>query len=129
MKIYKRHITSSEPIVVLPVTDNEAVVIGECLKLADGKLTKASGTDTVTHIAVSQVEAGTDKTAQVIEVQKDMEFLAQLSADGASLNVGDKVTIADDGVKVTATTDGGIATIKAFHDAETGVDAEVVVTL
>jgi len=111
MKIKRRNITSIEPLKELPVTDNEAISIGEALKLTSGKLTKASGTNKPTHIAYGACAAGTGNSVPVVDIEPDMEFETQMTANGSSLGIGAKVTLASDGLGVTATTTNGVATI------------------
>lgn len=130
MKINKRNITSSEPLKMLPVTDSEALVIGEALKLATGKLTKAGGTDTPEFIAMSSVSAGTGNEAQVIQIEKDMEFLTTLysaTTAAGTIVIGDKVTLHTDGIQATFTTASGVAEIVAFPEGTKYNGDEVVV--
>lgn len=61
-----------------------------------------------------------------IPVDEETVYETTLSVDGASLEVGDKVTLSADGMQVTATTTGGVATIVAFPDGK-GKDAKVLV--
>lgn len=116
MIIHKRNVTAIEPMIELPVTASEAIVVGEALRLNAGKLTKGTATARPEYISVSKVEAGTDKVGTVIQVLADMEFEAEVAAaSGAdALVVGDKVTIGADGVTLTATKTSGVAEIVAI---------------
>ena len=62
----------------------------------------------------------------VHEIRKDELYSTTLSASGASLNVGDAVTIAAGGKQATATTTSGIFKIEEFKDA-TKASGSVVV--
>lgn len=129
MIIHKRNVTAIEPMIELPVTASEAIVVGEALKLNAGKLTKGTATAKPEYISVSKVEAGTDKVGTVIQVLADMEFEAEIVAtEGAnSLVVGDKVTIGTDGVTLTATKTSGVAEIVAIPEPLQSVGGKVIV--
>ena len=102
---------------------DEAIVLGEALTLTAGALTKCSGSVKPDYIAVgSKKETG---EVPAIKVQDYMTFEAPLTVDGAALKVGDKVTIAADGMGLTATTDSGVATIVAIHGTGVGDLVEV----
>lgn len=87
--------------------------IGMALVLSSGNLAKASGTTKPTYIsmieAAGTLEAGT--IIPVIAVTPDMIFETTNSASLNGVNIGAKVTIADNGCQVTATTTSGVATI------------------
>lgn len=105
-KIAKMHTGKQRPMEYYEITADEEVVLGEALVLADGKLTKA--TTVVEFIALAD---GVNKTIPVIRVMEEDEFQTEFNADASAVNVGDKVTLADDGLKVTATTADGIFTV------------------
>lgn len=87
--------------------------VGMAMIQTGGKLALASGTNAPVYICMEEddaaVEAG--KIVPVIRVDKGTIYDVELSAAGTSLNPGDKVTIASDGLRVTATTTGGVAEI------------------
>lgn len=56
------------------VTNSEAITIGQALKLASGRLTKAGATDTIAAIAMHNVTAGTNKEAEVMVVTGSQIF-------------------------------------------------------
>ena len=96
----------------------EASAIGACkvgmaLTQSSGNLALASGTTAPTYI--SMTERDTACTAgdliPVVRVQKDTVYETTLAASGASLKVGDRVTLHTDGMQVTATTTSGVAEI------------------
>lgn len=95
---------------------------GMTMKLDSGKLAKASGTDVPEFICVeehdSAVSAGDLVT--VVRVDHDTEYETELSAAGGSLNVGDKVTIATDGLRATATTTNGVAEVMYLDGTASG---------
>ncbi|BAK99588.1 hypothetical protein OBV_23900 [Oscillibacter valericigenes Sjm18-20] len=122
--IYKMSVGTTAPFKYLPGTAGETIEAGEALALASGKLTKCGATVKPAYIALGPKD---DKeVVPCAEVQPYMEFLTTLSADGAALNVGDKVTLGTDGMQVTATTTEGVATIKSI--TETAAGGEVVVS-
>lgn len=97
-------------------TASEKIVIGELLKLANGKLTVCAATDVPEFVAVGN---GEGTSIPVIRVMEDMEFEAPLSAAGTSLKVGDKVTTAN-GLKATATTTSGVFMISQILGTAVG---------
>ena len=86
---------------------------GLALVLSSGLLVKATGTTKPTY--VSMVEEGAKVTEgaliPVIRVTPDIIFETELSASGTSLVPGNLVTLASDGLRVTATTNSGVAEI------------------
>lgn len=129
MIIHKRNVTAIEPMIEYPVTANEAIAVGQALRLNAGKLTKGTATAKPEYMSVSKVEAGTDKVGTVIQVLPDMEFEAEVVAtEGANaLVVGDKVTIGTDGVTLTATKTSGVATIVAIPEPLKATGGKVIV--
>lgn len=108
--MFKLHSVGSAktaPLEFYTITDAEAVVIGELLKLSSGKLTVAAATDVPEFIAVG---AGTAVEIPVIRITEDMVFETTFSAAATSINVGDKVTTTS-GLQATATTTNGVFTI------------------
>ena len=114
MKIESRGVFATEPLIRLLATDSEAFVVGEALKTASGAVTKASGSDTVEYICMTAIAAGTGNYVQAIKILDDMVYRANLSATGTPLSIADKVTIASDGINITATTASGVCKITAF---------------
>ena len=96
--------------------------VGMALTQTSGNLALASGTTVPTYISMR--EQDTALTAgdliPVVRVQPDVIFETELSAAGTSLKVGNKVTIATDGLRVTATTSDGIAEIVEILGTEIG---------
>lgn len=87
--------------------------VGMALVANSGNLAVATGTTKPTYISMAErdgaVTAG--DLIPVVRVQPDMIFEVPLSAAGTSLKAGQKVTIATDGLQVTATTTDGVAEI------------------
>ena len=96
--------------------------VGMALALNAGQLTIASGTTKPTHICMEEHEAAVaaGTLIHVNQVEPDITFGVPLSVAGTSLKVGQKVTIAADGLAVTATTENGVAQIEKI--CGTGVD-------
>lgn len=114
-KLQRKSTAATEAIEYIIGTAGEAVVVGELLKLAAGKLTKASGTDVPEFVALG---AGTGTIIPVKRIYEDEVYQTVLAVDGASLKVGDKVTT--DGLKATATTDSGVFMITEILGTEAG---------
>ncbi len=94
---------------------------GMAMVLSSGKLAVASGANKPEFICVEDhgaaVSAGDLVT--VVRVEADTDYMTTLSAAGA-LNIGDKVTLASDGLRVTATTASGVAEIVAMEGTASG---------
>lgn len=89
----------------LPCTSGQTYTFGEALVLSAGKLTKASGDVAVQYVALEsyQAPASGARKLRCFRVMPDQLFEVEVSAAPTSLAVGDKVTIATDGLAVTAT--------------------------
>lgn len=108
------NVGNAPEIIQVPATTSEAYVIGETLKLASGKATKASGTNVPEYICAEQKTAVAGDNVSCYLIEKNQEYETVTSADG-TLVVGSKVTLDSDGLKVTATTTSGVAeVVKAF---------------
>lgn len=87
--------------------------VGMALVQSNGQLAVAAGTAKPTYI--SMVEKENACTAgdiiPVIRVQPDMILETTWSDAATSVKQGSKVTLATDGLQVTATTEGGVAEI------------------
>ncbi len=125
---YKSQVEPNSPTtIVLPTTASETYKVGELLKLASGKLTKASGTDTPAFVSQADyvAPAAGNKGIQVTQINHDQWWIAPLQASGASLKVGDKVTVHTDGLQVTATTTNGVAEIIEIDGTAVGDTVKV----
>lgn len=96
--------------------------VGMALTQTNGNLALASGTTVPTYISMR--EQDTALTAgdliPVVRVQKDTVYETELSAAGTGLKVGQKVTLATDGLHVTATTTDGVAELVEIIGTEIG---------
>lgn len=106
-----------------PGKDGETFAVGEALTLAAGALTKCAAAATPTHICVGPRMA--DDCVPATRVSRHIVYAAPLSADGAALNLGDKVTLGDDGLTLTATTASGVAEIVKVYGTAVGEDLAV----
>lgn len=95
-----------------------AYEVGDALVITSGKAAKATGTTKPTHICAEKATGADAISAYVIDANQEYEV--PLSASGASLKVGDKVTINTDAAKVTATTTSGVAEIVAINGTAVG---------
>lgn len=116
-KLQRKGSAATEAIEYYEGTAAEAITVGELLKLSSGKLTKASGTDVPEFLAEG---SGTGIIIPVKRIYEDEVYQTTLSASGGSLNIGDKVTIASDGLRVTATTSSGVFAITEILDSAEG---------
>lgn len=87
--------------------------IGMALVMTAGNLAVCGATTAPAYI--SMCEKDTACTAgdiiPVIRVQKDMIFETEFSVAATAIKAGDKVTLAADGLSVTATTTSGVAEV------------------
>ena len=94
---------------------------GMAMVLSSGKLAIASGASKPEFICIEQHSAAVSAgdLVTVVRVEPDTDYETVLSASGA-LNIGDKVTLASDGLRVTATTASGVAEIVAMEGTASG---------
>lgn len=108
----------SPAIEYLPAAEGETYVVGEMLSIADGCATKCAATTTPAYLCVGpENERGTVPATRISE---DTIYAGELTADGAALKVGDKVTLSDDGTGLTATTASGVAEIVRLDGTDIG---------
>lgn len=96
----------------LPSKTSTTYQYGQALALSGGQLVPCGASVMPTHICGEEYVAPSADPKDIVAtpVSPDMIFEAPFSAAPTSVNVGDKVTLAD-GMKVTATKDSGVATI------------------
>lgn len=112
------------PIAYMQATGGEIIQLGEALVLsADGLLTKCGAEAKPEYIAVGP--KGEADAVPVVKVQDYQIWETQLSAAGDALKVGNKVTLDADGLRVTATTAGGVAAIVEMVGAAVGDSVRV----
>ncbi|MBQ2634698.1 MAG: hypothetical protein IJF88_09015 [Oscillospiraceae bacterium] len=101
--------------------------VGLALTQTDGLLAVASGTTKPSYICMAQraaaVASGT--VIPVIRVGSDMIFETVFSASASSIKLGNKVTIASDGLRVTATTSSGVAEVVGMDGSASGSTVRV----
>jgi hypothetical protein len=74
-----------------PLTNSEAAAVGEAMKFASGKLTKAGAQDAPAAIAIQAVDAGTGNTADTIPIRRDQVFKAPYASSSTNVpGVGGK---------------------------------------
>lgn len=88
-------------------------VVGMALLMSGGNLALASAANAPTYL--SMVEAKEKKTAgdiiPVQRIQEDVIYETTFSVAATAIKPGMKVTLAADGLQVTATTDSGVAEV------------------
>ena len=87
--------------------------VGMALTMSGGNLAAATGTTAPAYICMREQDTAlaAGDLIPVVRVQHDTIYETELSAAGTSLKAGQKVTIATDGLRCTATTTDGIAEI------------------
>ena len=115
-KLQRKGSAATEAVEYIEGTASEAIVVGELLKLANGKLTVAGATDVPEFVSLG---SGTGTIIPVKRIYEDEVYQTVLSTSGASLKVGDKVTTVN-GLKATATTASGVFTITEILDSAVG---------
>ena len=102
----------------------ETVVLGEALVTnAAGLLTKCGATAKTEYVAAGPQDE--QDMVPVVRVQDYQVWRTQLSAAGADLKPGSKVTLDADGLRVTATTESGVASIVALEGTAEGESVRV----
>lgn len=96
--------------------------VGQAMVLSGGKLVSATGATAPEFICMERhTEAVADGTyIHVLPVSADVEFETQASAEMSAIKIGDRVTIATDGLRVTATTTDGVARVTALEGTAVG---------
>lgn len=112
IKIENARMNVPEPL-QFQATASEAITKGEALVLSSGKLTKCGATTKPTYIALASCAAKATNMdiVPVIRVEPNQVYQVETSADAHAAVVGTAVTLHTDGLKVTATTTSGVATI------------------
>lgn len=108
----------SPPFEYISGKEGETFSVGEALTLAAGALTKCAATVIPDYIAMGP--AGANGLVPCSRVNETIGYDAPLSAAGAALKLGDKVTLSADAMGVTATKAGGVATIERIDGTEEG---------
>lgn len=109
------------------VTAGEAVYEGEALVLSAGKLTKCTAQVKPEFIAMGdKAVADENRTLGVCRVDMHQIYEVPVTAVPTSLKPGDKVTLGNDGLGVTATTTSGVITVENLNGAAAAGDTIIV---
>lgn len=95
----------------LPVTASEVYKEGEALKIVSGKVTKASGSNVPTHIALGTEAKGGLLPVARIDRTMVFEVPVTYSSTANAIVLGTKLTITANGDGVTDVTTDGVATV------------------
>ena len=120
-----KHETAPVPFEYYPAGAIQNLVPGTLLYVTSGKLAVAGGTTKPQFIAH---HTGTTAAGDLIAVEKIKEstiYETTCSAAFTSINVGNKVTTSTDGLKVTATTESGVATVVDYDGTAIGSKVRV----
>ena len=103
--------------------------VGLALYQNAGQLAVCSGTTKPTYICMTERETActAGEVIPVIHIQPDMILGTTASAAMTDVKLGAKVTIAADGMQVTATTTSGVCEVVAMADTAAG--SEVLVRI
>ena len=103
----------------LPGKAGEVFQPGEMLSVgADGALTKCAATEPPAYLCLGPTQ--NDGTVPCSRVARNVIYDVPLSAAGAALKLGNKVTLGADGLTVTATTASGVAEIVRMDGTASG---------
>lgn len=102
-------------------------VVGMALYQNAGNLALASGTTTPTFISMTERTAAltAGDVIPVVRVSEDIIWETEFSAAATSVKIGQKVTIASDGLRVTGTTTGGVAEVVEMDGTTAGSKVRV----
>ena len=101
--------------------------VGMALVQSSGNLALATGTTKPTYISMCEKSAActAGDIIPVIRVEPDIIFETSFSASASAINLGDKVTLASDGLRVTATTSSGVAEVVYGAGGDSGAMCRV----
>lgn len=96
--------------------------VGMALTQTAGNLAIAAGGVKPTYISMCERETAcaAGDVIPVMRVQPDMIFETEWSAAATAVKLGNKVTLATDGLKVTATTTDGVAEVVGIDGTAAG---------
>lgn len=107
------------PFTSYEAASNEEIKAGEALVLAAGKLTKCGPTTAPQFISMTNLaKAETNRVIHVNKVNEDQVWRVACTSDPTALKPGDKVTLSDDALMLTATTTSGVATVEQIDEVE-----------
>ena len=115
-KLKSTLINSTPVIEYMEGNAGETFKSGEALVLSKGKLTKCSGANAPAFVCVGDVAGNSQGTSLVPVFRVTEHYIFSVpSVEGIDgLTIGDTVTLSDDGMGITAETDGGVAEIVAL---------------
>lgn len=102
----------------VPVTAGESYSMGEALVITGGKATKCGAAVKPTHMCSQDQAADAKESVLVYPISGTMVFETSVTAAPTGLAVGSKVTLAADGLGVTATTTNGVCEIVDLRGAK-----------
>lgn len=127
-ELYQDDINTSPQLTYVTATAAESYVPGELLKVsAAGTATKAGGTDAPVYLCQCAKTAAAGDQIAVIRLHKSHRLKTTLSAAGAELKNGNKVTISADGLQATATTASGV--LEIVEMAGKAIGDEIIVRI
>lgn len=96
--------------------------VGMALTQTGGNLALATGTTAPTYISMCEKDSActAGDIIPVIRVLPDTIFETAFSASAAEIKLGNKVTLASDGLRVTATTTSGVAEVVYMEGTASG---------
>lgn len=96
--------------------------IGMALKMSSGVLALCSGTNKPEYVSMEKHDAAltSGTIIAVVKVQPDVIWETTFSASASGVDPGDAVTIAADGLRVTATESSGVATVVSKEGSASG---------
>lgn len=102
-------------------------VVGLGVYMSSGVAALATGTQKPEYICMEQHEDAVTSGTEVlcIAVAGDTVYATTNSASFSAINIGDKVTLASDALRVTATTVSGVAEV--MYIGGTGIGSEILV--
>lgn len=101
--------------------------VGMALTQTGGNLAIATGDVVPSYISMCEREEACAEgdIIPVVRVNKDIIFEATFSEAADAVVLGDKVTLATDGLQVTATTEGGVAEVVDMDGTAVGSTVRV----
>ncbi len=117
VKILGGRINQGEPM-YLPKRASDNFGVGQALALEGGYLTQCGSTKTPTYMCCGVAKG---ESLPVYAVAQDMIFECPLTGDVTALKLGDKVTLAEDGMGVSDVTASGVAEILDLGEGDSGV--------
>lgn len=121
---YENATTNAADTQYFEAIESEAIENGEALVLKNGKLTKCSETEKPQFISMKKLSAAEEKRRiPCVRTDENQLWRVPVSADPTALKPGDKVTVGDDALTVTATaSSSGVITVDDIGEAKKADD-------